>query len=1229
MGFFHSRDVKQKKGTKSGMHIPVDTLRKMECAACPLANDTRALQKLRNPKMEPSGSSAPFVYLLGEYPGSADDNSGKHFSGKVGRYLDKKLPSIWRLDDIRWNNCVRCAPPPSGPNISILSCCAPSIERDIEQSAPWAIIGFGNVTLKRLIGRAGIHAWRGRRIPVKIGDHVCWYFPLVSPADLMDNQRVSKRGKIMESDWDKVFARDLQNIEDFYQNNSDDFDANDYYESPDDYLKGVNYVMGNGGKKELHKVFDWLEELEDLDSIGIDIEATSLRPYNDGSRILTVSVGTYDRSYAFPVDHPKAWGTLTSALHARFKKFLLNSGKKIAHNLNFEQEWFSHFYGDEIIRGTEWGDTMAQAYTLNSRKGMLSLDDLVLQHMGFSLKALYSLDKTNMIKEPLAKVLPYNALDTKYTYRLWEIQNQILSLRGNRKLIPVSRMHIRTSGTIVRMQKEGLVPIWSEIKRHKRRLGTQLRPLIRKIAALPEVIKFKKIVGRDFNYRSNTDDVVTIFRDILKRKEINNSEKKKGYSVDEAALKSIPKSVTELPSILLEIRSIEKLKSTYVDSIEGFVYSDGLMHPNYNDKYTSTGRLSCEDPNNQNWPKKKHKEVRSIIGCPPGFVLLSGDYGQIEARVIAMASQDDRFVKALWEDLDIHMDWTEHFMEADESWLERAMITLEVDVDNTPMEKMVKAARGVVKNRWVFPRFFGAADNSCAAYMDITEQLSKDLGAMFWEEFRGVKEWQDSLMKFYAKHGYVETLTGRRRSAPVAYNEIINTPIQGCLQGSCRIHTDEGLIPISDLVGKDANIWTGHKWASARVINRGQAQLAQVSLSSGIVINCDTRHKLKDDARQWVDFTDLKINDYVALPSLEFPLFREQLDWFYLLGAYIGDGSFYVSGKNNYSRFSIIGGESKKQLISAIYQFLAHEKLNPRIYTIKAKDVTRQNKYSVSCDGADMSDLSESFGVTHGKNAFTKEIPETVWRATAQQRFNFLSGLWGTDGSKVKYAERSLHMCNESLLMQVQLLCSSIGIDSALTTTDYGYLLRVRKDKNIREYPSHILYSDLGGLAVKSAAGDCQSIAERYAWKSGKITQPVAKRIYDKYVLNKEFYRYDKIVGIKILDVYEDTYTLSVDDEMHQFVADGVIHKNTASDIVINAMNECSDAGFITCMNVHDDLTFRRSEDAWEDDMEEIAQIMCFPPFDFINVPVSIEFEVGTDWANQKEVHVFNSNEME
>jgi DNA polymerase I-like protein with 3'-5' exonuclease and polymerase domains len=137
------------------------------------------------------------------------------------------------------------------------------------------------------------------------------------------------------------------------------------------------------------------------------------------------------------------------------------------------------------------------------------------------------------------------------------------------------------------------------------------------------------------------------------------------------------------------------------------------------------------------------------------------DYGQIEARVIAMASKDTNLVASLWHRGDIHMEWAEKFCK------------------KFPKLGEPKAFRYFAKNKVVFPSFFGSKPRQIAKNLNIDEHGCEELFEDFWEKFSGVLQWQKSLLAFYSERGYVECLTGRRRRAPISYNRIINAPIQG------------------------------------------------------------------------------------------------------------------------------------------------------------------------------------------------------------------------------------------------------------------------------------------------------------------------------------------------------------------------------------------------------------------------------------------------------------------
>ena len=152
-------------------------------------------------------------------------------------------------------------------------------------------------------------------------------------------------------------------------------------------------------------------------------------------------------------------------------------------------------------------------------------------------------------------------------------------------------------------------------------------------------------------------------------------------------------------------------------------------------------------------------------------MVLTFDYGQIEARVIAAATKDKNFTKALWENYDVHMEWAERIAH---DYPDRIG-----GEQNLTDKEVMKTFRTDIKNQWTFPLFFGSKLESAAGYLNIPMSVLRKHYREFWKEFEGVAAWQEQQLKFYREHGYVECLTGRRRRGPLTTNQILNAPIQG------------------------------------------------------------------------------------------------------------------------------------------------------------------------------------------------------------------------------------------------------------------------------------------------------------------------------------------------------------------------------------------------------------------------------------------------------------------
>lgn len=775
-----------KKRTRRGV-LSVETCHQQECGVCPLNGQ----HGVKNPHMEPSGSEEPLVYMLGEAPGAQEDVQGEQFVGESGKIIRAQIPSKY-VEDLRWNNCVRTRPPKNRtPTWTEIECCRPSVVKDIEETRPKAIFGFGGVPLYWATGEdSGIYKWRGRHFPIKVGDHVCWFFPMLHPAGLLRMRKRTKSGGALKSEAEFMFERDIKSAFKLLQSLPepkiiDPVKKNATTETPLSLrYRGVKIVTGARGRQDLKVIKEWFTVLLKEESFALDLETASeekikdrqLHPYGKGGRILSVSLATDKESLAFPFEHPGAGWTKSQLreLKVLLTAFLIEarSVTKVAQNLRFELEWFSYFFGMEVMFDSLWGDTMAQAYLLDNRSGMLSLDVLTLIHFGFSLKSVVKVDRGNLAREPLEKVLVYNALDSLYEQKLFLVQRALLEKEG---LCDIYDFYPPAVRATTATQLFGNEIDFSRVLDYNKRYSEKLKALEGRIKNSKAAKKFEARFKRPFKPTSHPD-VATMFRDVLKRDEgwVTEKDGQEKYKADDEVLKKIDHPMA---GWIKDLRAYSGNKAKYVDPLHPetgeCVFPDKRIHPNLNLYFTDTGRTSSSFPNEQYWPKRddNFKDLRSTFVAEQGCVMVAIDQGQIEARVIAMASRDRRYGEYLWERHDVHMDWARRLAHAYPARIGGKAFLKDPDV--------MKRFRYDIKNQWTFPLFFGAHEYSVAGYLDIPKEVVSKQVSRFWDEFSGVKEWQEELEQFYRKHGYVECLTGRRRRGPISYNEIINSPIQG------------------------------------------------------------------------------------------------------------------------------------------------------------------------------------------------------------------------------------------------------------------------------------------------------------------------------------------------------------------------------------------------------------------------------------------------------------------
>lgn len=764
MSFFFNTaktEVKAKVTKKPGRKadIPIASLRTLGCSVCPRDCDAT----LKSPKMEPSGTNGPLVYLLGGSPSQEEDEDNNHWTDKAGSALYKIFGSEFMQRSVRSNFITQCR----GDQTMIeIECCRNRIVADIEKTKPLVIVGVGDAAINWATGASGgALTHRGTWFSVKIGNHVCWFYSLIYP------NYVNKKSYGGKSEYQLALEHDVANLKE----RLDNLPTPEVWSSH--YDDGIELITGQE-PGDLQKLERALIELAREPKSALDLETTGLRPFMlKDARILTVAVGTFKRTVAFAVDHPEGWGT--EARRKKVKelllKYLLDSGRKAAHNLAFEMEWFAFEYGGALLRRTEWDDTMAQAHTLDERSGTKSLDVQCRINFGFSLKGLSNIDASRILEYPLTKVLKYNALDAKWSDRLRDKLDAALL-----KVPAYGREYlrkVRLAPTLVLTEIAGLDADLDYANELRNTLMKQTKGIEARLARCPEVKEFTTRFG--VFSPTNPEHVLKLMKEVCKRDEVRIEDKRTKavrWSSDEESLSKIPTNEVPSAALVLEHRGASKLLSTYIQPVvdRKIICPDGKIRCKYSSMVAVTGRLASEDPNIQNWPKRKHKEIRGIVYAPEGW-LVACDYGQIEFRVVGMASEDQNLVRACWTGYDVHKFWAERMVAIYPEIKDWVVSEFKVDWD----EKGIKTLRQEAKNKWVFPQLFGSSIHSCAEQLHLPDYVATELSEEFWDEFQGVKRWQEKLVKSYEKNLYVETLGGRRRRGPMTKNEIINMPIQG------------------------------------------------------------------------------------------------------------------------------------------------------------------------------------------------------------------------------------------------------------------------------------------------------------------------------------------------------------------------------------------------------------------------------------------------------------------
>ncbi len=510
---------------------------------------------------------------------------------------------------------------------------------------------------------------------------------------------------------------------------------------------------------------DWLARLKAAELFAFDTETTSLDYMV--AEVVGVSFAVQPGAAAYvPLahDYPGAPDQLDRDTVLEALRPLLEDAQtaKVGQHLKYDANVLANH--GITLRGIH-DDTMLESYILDASGSRHDLDTLALKYLGqrtihFEDIAGKGAKQLTFNQVPIEQAAPYAAEDAEVTLRL----HQMLSDKLNQA---------PSLATLYRKLEMPLVPVLSRIERNgalvcRGTLAAHSQELGGRILSLEA--KAHELAGGPFNLGSPKQLGEILFNQL--ELPVLRKTPKGAPSTAEEVLAELALDYP-LPAVLMEYRSLSKLKSTYTDKLPEMIDSrTGRVHTSYHQAVTATGRLSSSDPNLQNIPirTEEGRRIRQAFIAAPGCKLVAADYSQIELRIMAHLSQDEGLLNAFANELDVH------------SATAAEVFGVEIDEVSGDQRRKAKAIN--------FGLIYGMSAFGLAKQLGLGRNEAQEYIDLYFARYPGVADYMARTRELAHETGYVETLKGRRLYLPeinarnrqrqqAAERTAINAPMQG------------------------------------------------------------------------------------------------------------------------------------------------------------------------------------------------------------------------------------------------------------------------------------------------------------------------------------------------------------------------------------------------------------------------------------------------------------------
>jgi DNA polymerase-1 len=485
--------------------------------------------------------------------------------------------------------------------------------------------------------------------------------------------------------------------------------------------------------EQLHK---WLQRIDSATLTAIDTETTSLEPMHAQMVGLSLCCEPGIACY-IPVAHryQDAPEQLSRELVLDTLKAWLEdpSKPKLGQNLKYD----THVLANHgiALRGIVH-DTLLESYVFESHKphdlGGLALRHMNRESISFEEVCGKGASQIGFDQVEISRAAEYSAEDSDLTLQLHHVMLPRVEVSEGMKFV-YEKIEVPTSAVLQKIERNGVLVDPDLLNTQSHELGKRMLELERSAYEIAE---------QPFNLNS-PKQIGEIFFDKLKLPVVKKTPSG-SPSTDEEVLQKLAEDYP-LPKVLLDYRSLSKLKSTYTDKLPKMVNADtGRVHTNYAQAVAITGRLASTDPNLQNIPVRtaEGRRIREAFIAPKGSVIVSADYSQIELRIMAHVSEDANMLRAFADGIDIHRATAAEIF---------AVAPDEVSSEQRRYAKVIN-----------FGLIYGMSAFGLAGNLGIERSAAQMYIDKYFQRFSGVRQYMDDTRMQAKAHGFVETVFGRR-----------------------------------------------------------------------------------------------------------------------------------------------------------------------------------------------------------------------------------------------------------------------------------------------------------------------------------------------------------------------------------------------------------------------------------------------------------------------------------